>query len=164
MKKLAVLISLCITHLCLASSALAQTPVKILTGQTEKQVRDYFSSLKDFFRSNKYVEIEQKTSDDGDLILQFGTPTLQEEITSSLSIITRFIMLNDGTEVCTQQSILGTEKSAYKNLSNIKKHFARDPEKEAVWVREYNEHFIEVAEFHKQDNFYEIKISMVSKK
>jgi hypothetical protein len=155
--------SLVMICLLLPTTILAQAPVKILTGQTDNQVREYFSSLKEFFTSNRNVGIEQKTSDDGDLILKFGTPTLNEEITSSLEIIARFIMLNDGTERCSEQVIIGTDKTAYKNLSTIKTSFKKDPDRNNVWVREYNENFFEIAEFQKKNDLYSIRISLINR-
>ncbi len=152
-----------IVILFLPSSIFGQVPIKILIGQTDKQVNEYFGSLKQFFASDKSVGIEQKTSANGDLILSFGTPINHEEITNSLEIIAHFVETRDGDEICTDQIIIGTEISAYKNVSTIRKLFSRVPDREGTWLRSFNEHFNEVAEFQKKDGLYTIKISLVSK-
>lgn len=141
----------------------AQNPVEILLGRTDVEVKEYLSKLKEPYSSNKYVKIESRTSKNGELILGLSVPTLSEANSNFLNIITLFISTADGSEICVTQIISGTDISSYNNLKNIKENFTKDPDKEARWIKPFNDDFIEVADFEKDGTSYKITISLMKR-
>lgn len=141
----------------LALNSFSQTPpVKILIGEDETKVREYFHSLKQNFLNNPYVKVEQSVGEAGNLILTFSSPLEGEEKTSSLSIWAVFMRMEDKSEICIKQAILGSNVSAYKNVSFIKDNFKELSSN--TWIKPHLQNgkemvgFKVLAEFKKGDN------------
>jgi hypothetical protein len=98
-------------------------PVKILIGENENTVRKYFAELKSRLIENEFVKVEQTTSDDGQMMLKFYTPSNEESKTNSLRILAIFNRNPDKTEVCFAQAVMGSDTSVYKNLSYLKDNY-----------------------------------------
>ena len=132
MKKLLLFLTMLFS---LALNSFSQAPpVKILIGDDENAVRKYFTELKNRLNENELVKIEQTTTDDGQMILKFYTPSNEESKTNSLRILAIFNRNPNKTEVCIGQAVIGSDESVYKNLSYIKDNYKFQAENK--WIRQ----------------------------
>jgi len=141
----------------------AQTkPVQLLIGENDTTVIKYFDILKQQFMSNKYVITEKGTTNDGSLTLTFSTPTNEENKTNSLSIIALFSRVNK-QEICIRQLVMGTDVSAYENLTFIKDTFKKIDENTWYMKMPSMPLFGVIARFTKEDKYYRIVYDFTDK-
>ena len=158
-----------LTVLLLALNSFSQTPpVKILIGEDESKVKEYFSSLKQNFPNNPYVKVEQSVGKDGNMMLTFSSPMAGEEKTNSLTIFAVFMRMENKTEICVKQAILGSNISSYRNISFVKDNFKELSNN--MWIKPHFQNgkemtgFKVLAEFNKEDSgLYNIVFQLTDK-
>lgn len=95
--------------------------IKIVLGQTDKQVTNYSDSLFSL-KSNPYYKVDRSVTDYGDLMLITDFALADEAYYQCLTMITVFDRVQ-GVEYCVKQVIDGSVKYAQSNLAYIKDNF-----------------------------------------
>ena len=127
-------VALILITICINFSALSQdrTP-PLMIGMNEQKVRQILDSLNNL-SSNPYYKVKQSANDDGDLVLTTEYSDNEEYLykCSSLSTIFKRIL---GENICTMQSLFGTDRYAEDNLKYVKDFYRYISP--AKWMGEY---------------------------
>ena len=96
---------------------------KIMVGEDDIALTQYYKSLMRLFPENNYLKIEKDVDNDGGKTLKLELPTDREGKVGFVMTFSRFFRFNDGREICSQQLFLCDNSSAVNYLSYIKDNF-----------------------------------------
>ena len=144
-------------------SAFAQSATfKILVGEEEVKVTEYYNNLKTLFPDNKYVEIEIDVDEDGNKLLKLELPTIRHGKVGFISTISRFHHLKTGEEICTQQLFFCDKSAVIEYLNYFKENYTKSSENS--WISEFNENYNVMMEFKKGEGNLSVINVLLKKK
>jgi hypothetical protein len=127
-------------------TASAQTDTfKILLGEEDIAITQYYKRLMNLFPDNNYLKIEKNLDEDGNKLLILELPTYRYGKVGFIMTFSRFLRLEDTREICTEQGFSCDNSSAVEYLSYIKDNYKSAGLNK--WTKEFNEIFDIMVEF-----------------
>lgn len=126
------------------SSAQSDT-FKILLGENDTTITQYYNSLINLFPDNNYLKIEKDIDNNGNKILKLKLPTIRYGKVGISTIFSRFLRLDNGREICTQQFFICDNSSMNDYLSYVKDNYKSEGLNK--WSKSLNEGLKIIAEF-----------------
>lgn len=142
--KLKILFSLFII-LCFKTVSAQSGTFKILLGEEDIVLTQYYKSLMNLFPDNNYLKIEKDIDNDGNKTLKLELPTIRYGKVGFVMTFSRFLRLDDTREICTQQFFVCDNSSAVDYLSYIKDNYKSAGLNK--WTKNFNEIFDIMVEF-----------------
>ncbi len=115
------------------------TTFKILLGFDDIWVTSYYKDLMNMFPDNKYLEIKQELDDKGNKLLRLELPTKRDGKVGFIATISRFIRVDGGEEICTQQIFFCDNSATVEYITYIKDNYK--PIGAGMWSSSFNETF-----------------------
>jgi hypothetical protein len=157
MKKLNLIFLLILLTFNVSVSAQSET-FKILLGEDDVEIVKYYNSLKKLFPDNPYIEIENKTTIDGNKVFEFALPSKRDgkvDFYGTWSVFERF---DDGKEVCFKQLFLFDISEVYESLAYIKDNYTSISPNQ--WEKKLTDKISYVATFNIKDKSATIEVKL----